>query len=51
VDGELCSFPNWAGRQQVRLVQLDGDELVLRTAPVQTPIGVIASELRWARTV
>jgi hypothetical protein len=46
---ELCSFPNWAGQQQVRLVELDGDELVLRTAPVQTRIGVISSELRWAR--
>jgi hypothetical protein len=48
---ELCSFPNWAGRQQVRLVELDGDELVLRTPPVETPIGVITRELHWARAV
>lgn len=45
----LSTFPNWAGDEQVRSVELHGDQLVLRTAPVQTPDGTADAELRWAR--
>jgi hypothetical protein len=46
---ELSSFPNWVGDKQVRFLELDNDELVLRTPPIQSPDGVVVSELRWAR--
>jgi len=27
----VSAFPNWAGEQQLRLVEFDGDQLTLRT--------------------
>lgn len=46
---QLSSFPNWAGDEQVRFVDLDGDRLALRTEPIETPAGTFAAELRWVR--
>lgn len=45
----LSLFPNWTGAEQVRQVELSGDELVLRTAPIPTPDGDVVGELRWVR--
>ena len=40
---------NWAGGEQVRFVELDGDRLVLRVPPIETPDATIDIELGWAR--
>lgn len=47
VEGSL--YPNWSETVQVRPYTLDGDELVLRTSPVQGPQGTIVNEIVWER--
>lgn len=42
-------LPNWVGSDQRRRAELVGDELVLRTAPLQVLGRVSVSELRWVR--
>jgi hypothetical protein len=45
----ISTFPNWAGDEQVRAMELNGGQLVLRTPPIETPDGTVEAELRWAR--
>ena len=42
-------FPNWVGGVQRRTAELAGDELLLRTAPLEVLGRVTVSELRWVR--
>jgi hypothetical protein len=44
----LSLFPNWAGGEQLRSAELQGDQLVLRSQ-VQTSHGAAIAELRWVR--
>jgi hypothetical protein len=46
---DLCLYPKWAGAEQVRPFTYTGDELVLRTPPVEGPDGTIVNELAWRR--
>ncbi len=46
---ELAIHPDQAGMEKHREFELDGDDLVLRTQPVDTPAGPASSELRWRR--
>ncbi|HEX2049455.1 MAG TPA: lipocalin-like domain-containing protein [Actinomycetota bacterium] len=46
---DTALFPNWSGDEQVRPFTLDGDELVLRTPPMETAAGTVVNELAWAR--
>ncbi len=46
---ELAIHPDQSGTEKRREFALDGDELVLRTQPVDTPTGPASSELRWKR--
>jgi len=48
IDGSL--FPGWSGEKQVRPFSVTGDELVLRTPPMQVADGTtVVNELSWAR--
>ena len=46
---DLSLYPQWAGAEQVRAFTYTGDELVLKTPPVQGPDGTIVNELAWRR--
>lgn len=46
---ELAIHPDQPGMDKRREYSLDGDELVLRTQPVDTANGPASSELRWRR--
>jgi hypothetical protein len=46
---DLSLYPQWAGAEQVRAFTYTGDELVLRTPPVQGRDGTIVNELAWRR--
>ena len=46
---ETALFPNWSGVEQVRPFTLEGNELVLRTPPMQTDGGTVVNELAWER--
>ena len=48
---EGCSFPNWIESRQVRFYSFRGDELTLRTPPLQLGDGVQIGELIWQRIV
>jgi Lipocalin-like domain len=45
----MSSFPNWVGSEQTRYFELTGDELLLRTAPMEVGGNVLVNELRWHR--
>ena len=45
----MSMFPNWVGGEQKRYFELSGDELVLRTLPVQVRGDVVVNEVRWVR--
>ena len=45
----MSSFPNWTGARQTRYAELDGDRLVLRTAPMRVAGGLVVNELHWTR--
>lgn len=47
VEGSL--FPNWSGTTQPRPGQIQGNELTLRTPPVEGPQGTVVNEIVWAR--
>ena len=47
VDGSR--FPNWTGTDQVRMVELAGDRLVLRTPPILAAGQEWTGELVWQR--
>lgn len=46
---DISLFPNWVGTQQERFATLEGDRLVLSTAPILTAGAWRRSELEWAR--
>ncbi len=46
---ELAIHPDQPGIDKRREYDLDGDELILRTQPVEAPSGPASSELRWRR--
>ena len=45
---EHCTFPNWIGTGQVRLLRLDGNRLILETPPLPTNGREAVSRLVWA---
>jgi Lipocalin-like domain len=45
----ISLFPNWVGSEQTRYFELNGDELVLRTAPIEVAGKMQVNELRWHR--
>jgi hypothetical protein len=46
---EMCLLPNWVGTDQVRYFEVHGDELLLRTPPVEISGTTVVNDLRWAR--
>lgn len=46
---EASLFPNWSGTVQARPFTCDGQQLVLRTPPVQGPNGTVVNEIVWVR--
>lgn len=46
---DVSIYPRWAGAEQVRPFTYSGDELVLRTPPVQGAQGTVVNELAWRR--
>jgi len=46
---EVCSYPNWIGNPQLRLVRLEGDLLVLSTKPMIFQGVTRSAELIWER--
>ena len=42
-------FPNWVGTEQARSFELVGDELLLRTPPIEVGGRTLVSEFRWRR--
>jgi hypothetical protein len=56
VDGDVIThhvvmswFPNWVGTEQSRSFELVGDELLLRTPPIEAGGKMLVSEFRWQR--
>jgi hypothetical protein len=45
----ISSFPNWVGSEQTRHFEVTGEELVLRTAPIEVGGRSLVNELRWRR--
>jgi hypothetical protein len=43
----MSSFPN--GGDQRRFFELSGDELILRTPPMEINGTIVVNELRWVR--
>jgi len=48
IDG--ASFPNWIGRDQVRIYRLDGDRLTITTPPIRAGGEDLITVLVWERT-
>ncbi len=47
---DVSFFPNWIGHRQVRLVELEGDELILTpTAAILSEGRLVVPRLRWRR--
>jgi len=46
---DVSLFPDWAGAEQVRLFELAGDQLTLRTPPIDAGEATVTAELRWVR--
>lgn len=46
---QMSLFPNWVGSEQERYLELSGDELGLRSPPVEVDGQLVVSELRWIR--
>jgi hypothetical protein len=42
-------FPNWSDAEQTRPFDYDGEQLVLRTPPTQTPTGTVVNAIAWVR--
>lgn len=45
----MSSFPNWVGSEQTRQFEVRGDELALRTTPMDVGGTSLVNELRWRR--
>lgn len=47
---DTALFPDWIGGEQVRLIDWNGDELILSTLPETTTGGrTVVNRLRWRR--
>jgi hypothetical protein len=46
---EVSLFPDWTGAEQMRLFELAGDRLTLRTPPIEAGDTTVTVELRWLR--
>jgi hypothetical protein len=46
---DVSLFPDWTGVEQVRLFELVGDELILRTPRFAAGDTTVTVELRWVR--
>jgi hypothetical protein len=46
---DVSLFPDWTGDEQVRLLELTGDEVTLRTVPMAAGDRTVTVELRWTR--
>ena len=46
---EMCLLPNWVGTDQVRYFEVNGDELLLRTPPIEVGGTTLVNDLTWAR--
>jgi hypothetical protein len=45
----MSSFPNWVGSEQTRYFEVAGEELLLRTPPIEVGGKSLVNELRWHR--
>jgi hypothetical protein len=45
----MSMFPNWVGGDQQRFFELSGNELALRTPPMEVNGRMVVNELRWVR--
>jgi Lipocalin-like domain len=45
----LSLVPNWVGSKQVRHFELSGEELLLRTPPIEVGGKSLVHEFRWSR--
>jgi len=46
---KMSLFPNWVNTEQRRYLEIDGDQIVLRTQHLDIGGDVLMTELRWAR--
>jgi Lipocalin-like domain len=46
---EMCLLPNWVGTEQVRYFEVNGNELLLRTPPIEIGGTTLVNDLTWAR--
>ncbi len=46
---DVSLFPNWSGAEQSRPFTYAGNELVLRTPPMEGVNGTVVNEIAWAR--
>jgi Lipocalin-like domain len=46
---EMCLMPNWVGTDQVRSFELNGDELLHRTPPLEIGGTALVNDFTWAR--
>ena len=42
-------MPNWVGTEQVRYFEVNGDELLLRTPPIEIGGTTLVNDLTWVR--
>jgi Lipocalin-like domain len=45
----MCSLPNWVGSEQTRRFELAGEQLVLRTPPIEVGGKLLMHEFLWQR--
>ncbi|WP_067701529.1 lipocalin-like domain-containing protein [Nocardia jejuensis] len=45
----MSLFPNWVGTEQRRVVELQGDRMVLRTPPTPVSGRILVNSLHWVR--
>lgn len=45
----MCSFPNWVGTEQTRHFELIGEQLTLRTPPIEVGGKLLVHEVFWRR--
>jgi hypothetical protein len=45
----MCSVPNWVGSEQTRRFEVTGEQLALRTPPIEIGGKLLVNELLWQR--